>query len=182
MARRFPRARRLAMVAAVFIIGGNARRHLPLVERIRREGHEVANHTSGLEGTWRQPLERFQSSVIDAERLLGLESVTPRFLRPAGGLIRGPHLDWVRGRGYICVLGSAYPYDPASPPVAYMTWLISKNLEPGAIVILHDSGQGRNADRSRTVAAVPGVLDAGRRKGLRFVTLSKLWSARAVLK
>lgn len=56
------------------------------------------------------------------------------------------------------------------PPVWYIRWLVEKNLVPGAIVILHDG----ISDRSRSIQALPQVLEAARRKGLRFVSISEL--------
>jgi hypothetical protein len=73
------------------------------------------------------------------------------------------------------VLGSAYPHDPAHPPIWYIRWLIGKNLAPGAIVILHDG----ISDPTRTIEALPAVLAEGRRRGLQFVSIGRLLGARA---
>lgn len=56
------------------------------------------------------------------------------------------------------------------PPVWYIRWLVEKNLVPGAIVILQDG----ISDPSRSIQALPQVLEAARRKGLRFVSISEL--------
>jgi peptidoglycan/xylan/chitin deacetylase (PgdA/CDA1 family) len=40
--------------------------------------------------------------------------------------------------------------------------------------VLHDAG----GNRSNTIAALEGILEAGRARGLRWVTLSELLSAR----
>jgi hypothetical protein len=56
------------------------------------------------------------------------------------------------------------------PPVRYITWLIEKNLVPGAIVILHDG----ISDPTRSIQALPHILSVGRRKGLRFVSIGAL--------
>jgi peptidoglycan/xylan/chitin deacetylase (PgdA/CDA1 family) len=54
--------------------------------------------------------------------------------------------------------------------VRYIRWLIEKNLAPGTIVILHDG----IANPKRSIAALPGILAAGREKGLRFVSIGEL--------
>jgi peptidoglycan/xylan/chitin deacetylase (PgdA/CDA1 family) len=159
--------------ATFFLIGENAHRHPQLVERIRAEGHEIGNHTNGSEPTMQQSLAAFEQSVTAAESALGEKSGTPRFFRPASGFIRPEQLAWLASHEYQCVLGSAYPYDPLQPPARYMVWLVGKNLRPGTIVVLHDGGS-----RPHTLDALGGILDAGRAKGLRFVTLSDLWAAR----
>ena len=55
----------------------------------------------------------------------------------------------------------------------YIRWLVSKNLAPGAIVILHDG----IADPSRMLAALDAILVAGEAKGLRFVTVGELMAS-----
>ena len=81
--------------------------------------------------------------------------------------------------GYRSVLGSAYPYDPSGPPSAYIRWLVTKNLAPGVIVILHDG----IADASNMLAALDGILSDGEQRGFRFVSIGELLAAgaRAVL-
>ncbi|HEX8880028.1 MAG TPA: hypothetical protein VF749_08370, partial [Candidatus Acidoferrum sp.] len=78
-----------------------------------------------------------------------------------------------RERGYTCVLGCAYPHDPMHPPVWYIRWLVEKNLVPGAIVILHDGIR----DAKRSLQALPRILAAGQKKGLRFVSVGELMNA-----
>lgn len=159
--------------ATFFLIGENARRHPELVARIRARGHEVGNHTDTTHPTALMSMRRFSGSVLRAEAALGLAEGDPRLFRPGSGWIRPAQLDLVIRRGYTCVLGSAYGYDPQRPPAAYIRWAVARNLRPGAIVVLHDAG----GDRANTVAALPGILEAGRAKGLRFVTVSDLLAA-----
>jgi hypothetical protein len=47
---------------------------------------------------------------------------------------------------------------------------VTKNLRPGAIVILHDG----ITDPTRSIEALPGILAAGAEKGLRFVSIGTL--------
>jgi hypothetical protein len=47
---------------------------------------------------------------------------------------------------------------------------VTKNLQPGTIVILHDG----IADPSRTLGALDDIVTEGERKGLRFVTVGAL--------
>lgn len=157
--------------ATFFLIGENAQRHPDLVARIRAEGHEVGNHDL-TDGT-----ALFRSESEFAERLRRTEELIgpprPVLYRPAGGLCRPAQRAIASAAGYTCVLGSAFPYDPARPPVRYMQWLVAKNLGPGAIVILHDGGDNRDT----MLAALPGILDTLDARGLRGVTISQLIAA-----
>jgi peptidoglycan-N-acetylglucosamine deacetylase len=159
--------------ATFFLIGENARRHPELVARIRGAGHEVGNHTDTRGPTALMSMRRFSDSLLRAEATLGLMDAQPKLFRPGGGWIRPAQLDLAVRRGYTCVLGSAYAYDPKRPPAAYIRWAITKNLGPGTIVVLHDAG----GDRSNTVEALPAILEAGHARGLRFVTVSELMTA-----
>lgn len=159
--------------ATFFLIGENARRHPELVRRIRDMGHEVGNHTDSRGSTVLMSMRRFSESLLRAEAALRLSPADPKLFRPGGGWVRPAQLDLAIQRGYTCVLGSAQAWDPKRPPAAYIRWAVTRNLAPGAIVVLHDAG----GNRSNTVAALPGILEAGRAKGLRFVTVSELMSA-----
>ena len=54
-----------------------------------------------------------------------------------------------------------------------MRWLIAKNLAPGAIVILHDGID----DASGAIRVLPEILEEGRNRGLRFVSIGELIEA-----
>jgi peptidoglycan/xylan/chitin deacetylase (PgdA/CDA1 family) len=154
--------------ATFFLIGERALRNPELVARIKREGHEVGNHYFVDGSTLAHSEAEFQDYLERTERAVGI--VAPKLFRPPGGVAWPAQIRLARARGYVCVLGSAYPHDPAHPPVAYIRWLTEKNLAPGAIVILHDG----IADPSRGIAALPDILDAGEKRGLKFVSVSAL--------
>jgi peptidoglycan-N-acetylglucosamine deacetylase len=158
--------------ATFFLIGERAAARPDLVLRIKTAGHEVGNHYFTKTHTYRHSDAEFLDYLDRTERTAGI-SGSPKLFRPPGGVTRPRHLRLARERGYSCVLGSAYPYDGAHPPVGYIRWLIEKNLAPGAIVILHDG----IADPSRGIAALPRILATGRQRGLRFVSVGTLMDA-----
>ncbi len=160
--------------ATFFLIAERALPRPDLVARIRAEGHEVASHYTTRRAAWRDSKEQFADNLAFAGKILDLPATRPRLFRPPGGIARPEQLELARREGYTVVLGSAYPYDPAPPPTAYIRWLVTKNLAPGVIVILHDGIE----DPSRAIAALPSILDAGASRGLRFVTVGELIRAR----
>lgn len=155
--------------ATFFLIGDRVVAHPQTVAQIRAGGHEVANHHYTLRSTLRMTDGEFVRGLRDTEAALNLEGPRKLF-RPPGGRIRSRQLDEAIRQGYTCVLGSAYPFDGQHPPAAYIRWVVGKNLAPGTIVILHDG----IADPSRSIEALPGILEAGRRQGLRFVSVGEL--------
>jgi hypothetical protein len=122
------------------------------------------------EGSETEPIGRFiplnprmgQSLAFPGEKL--------ELFRPPGGVAWPRQIRLAREHGYTCVLGCAYPHDPMHPPVWYIRWLIEKNLVPGTIVILHDG----IANPKRSIAALPHILAAGSKKGLRLVAVGEL--------
>jgi peptidoglycan/xylan/chitin deacetylase (PgdA/CDA1 family) len=156
--------------ATFFLIAERALQRPDLVARIRAEGHEVGNHYSTRSSALIDTNEEFADKLALAGRVLGLNATRPRLFRPPGGVARRSQLELARRAGYGIVLGSAYPWDPARLPAGYIRWLVTKNLAPGTIVILHDGIE----DPSRSIAALPAILEAGAARGLRFVTVGEL--------
>ena len=158
--------------ATFFLIGERALRHPDLVARIKAAGHEVANHYFRNGSLLLHSDAAFVRYLEQTEQVLGI-TAGPKFFRPPGGLARARQLRLAQAHGYECMLGSAYPHDPMHPPLWYIRWLVEKKLAPGTIVILHDG----IANPTRTIQALPQILAAGRRKGLRFVSVGALKAA-----
>jgi peptidoglycan/xylan/chitin deacetylase (PgdA/CDA1 family) len=164
--------------ATFFLIGDRAERHPDVVAAIRAGGHEIGNHYLCYRHGFALAHSdgEFGRHLRDVERALGLpegRDAKPKLFRAPGGLTRASQLRRAREMGYTPALGSAYPHDPAHPPHAYVRWLITKNLAPGAIVILHDGID----DASGAIRVLPEILEEGRNRGLRFVSIGELIEA-----
>jgi peptidoglycan-N-acetylglucosamine deacetylase len=155
--------------ATFFLIGERALRYPEVVARIKAAGHEVGNHYFMNGATLGHSDAEFLAYLQRTEQAIGIVG-QPKLFRPPGGVAWPSQLELARSRGYVCVLGSAYPHDAAHPPVWYIRWLTEKNLAPGAIVILHDG----ISDPTRSIAALPAILAAGKQRGLRFVAIGSL--------
>lgn len=160
---------RYEATATFFLIGDRALRHPEVMAAIRDAGHEIGNHYSSNVPTLGHSDAEFARNLEQTDAALGL-GPKPAVFRPPGGIALPRQIKLAKARGYVCVLGCAYPHDPMHPPAWYIRWLITKNLVPGAIVILHDG----MSDPSGSIEALPHILEAGRRKGLRFVSIAEL--------
>jgi len=158
--------------ATFFLIGERALRHPELVARIKAAGHEVANHYFTDGSLLLHSDADFVRNLEQTEQVLGI-GAAPKFFRPPGGIAWPNQLRLAQAHGYECMLGSAYPHDPLHPPVWYIRWLVTKNLAPGTIVILHDG----ISNPTRTIQALPQILAAAHRQGLSFVSIGTLKAA-----
>jgi peptidoglycan/xylan/chitin deacetylase (PgdA/CDA1 family) len=158
--------------ATFFLIGERALRYPELVARIKAAGHEVGNHYYKDCSTFVHSDAEFLRYLEQTERAIG-PMEEPKLFRAPGGVAWPRQLRLARAQGYTCVLGSAYPNDPMHPPIWYITWLVEKNLVPGTIVILHDG----ISDATRSIQALPQILQSGRQRGMRFVSIGELMRA-----
>jgi peptidoglycan/xylan/chitin deacetylase (PgdA/CDA1 family) len=163
--------------ATFFLISRNVRGNTGLVRRIVREGHEIGNHFSENTASISLSPRAFERSFLVADSVL--KRFAPvRWVRPGSGYYNDRMLRTFRIHGYHCALGSIYPFDPQIPWPAFASWMIRRNVRPGAIIILHDGGyRGRNAAKT-----LRKTLPDLKRRGYRVVTLSELTAADAVTK
>lgn len=156
--------------ATFFLVGEQARQYPELVARIRAAGHEIGNHSDTWRSTRKLPPDEFERDLLRAEATLKLGGTTPKYFRPAGGLIGRKQARIAQRHGYRLVIASALALDPYRPPSGWIVALVRRSLRPGAIVVLHDAG----GDRTRTVAALPRIIASARRRGLALVPVSAL--------
>ena len=156
------------VAATFFVLGRQVERHPDVVERMRREGHEV-----GVHGYSHAPLALLGSRRLASELDRSLALVAgARLLRPPYGW-KDPRLfRLARERGLTVVGWSAHGADwRAGSPQAIAARLL-RRIRPGAIVLLHDGyGEDARADRSASVEAAAIVIRALKGQGYRFVKL-----------
>ncbi len=170
--------------ASFFIIGENGTANPRLVQRILAEGHDLGNHTF-THANLGETTDSVSAIELNATQRL-IEALTGRSTR----LFRPPYfgdaepstaqeiapMQVAERLGYITVGLKADPDDWQRPsPDTITQRVVSQvtDVDPekrGQIVLLHDGG----GDRSRTVEALPALIDAVRAKGLEFVPVSEL--------
>jgi peptidoglycan/xylan/chitin deacetylase (PgdA/CDA1 family)/uncharacterized membrane protein YbhN (UPF0104 family) len=161
--------------ATFFILGRHAEQHPEIVQRIAREGHEIANHTYGHGILVFASQRDITRELLRTHRLL-LESGTrpPRLFRAPHGF-RNPYVVRVARRlGYRVVGWTKGVFDTARPGADVIAERSRKALRPGAILLLHDADGNGDGDRSQTADALPQILRDVQEAGLRTVTVSEL--------
>ncbi len=169
--------------ATFFVIGQNMQRRPDLVQREVAEGHDVGGHSWTHPNIAETPLPQVQVELNATQRLF--EVLTGRSMRLFRPPFFGdaepstPHevapLVIAQTLGYMTVGLRIDPDDWQKPTPQQ---IIDRTLDrldnpgnrPGQVVLLHDAG----GDRSRTVAALPGLIDQIRARGYRLVTVGEL--------
>jgi peptidoglycan/xylan/chitin deacetylase (PgdA/CDA1 family) len=159
--------------ASFFILGRHAERWPHLVQRVEAEGHSVCNH-----GYYHRKLHLKSPSYVRRDLELGTRAimeacgVRPRFFRAPHGF-RSP---WVtpiaRSLGQRTVGWTRGVWDSSNPGVDVIAERAIRGARAGAILLLHDGdGYDPDGDRRQTARAMPSIVAAIQRSGLRLVTL-----------
>jgi peptidoglycan/xylan/chitin deacetylase (PgdA/CDA1 family) len=168
--------------ATFFVIGKNMATFPGLVAREVREGHDVGGHSWTHPNIGEIPAAQTAVELTATQRLF--ETITGRSMR----LFRPPYfgdaepstprevapLLQAQAQGYLTVGLRIDPDDWKKPDPQRIVDVTLARLadtnRPGQVVLLHDSG----GDRSRTVEALPQLIDAIRARGYRLVTVGDL--------
>lgn len=161
--------------ATFFVCGKNAERYPETLRRIHREGHTVGNHTYDHPFLYFRS-RSFMSGEIDRtqeaiEKIIGQRPSC--FRPPYGGRWMGLN-SVLQQRGLHLIQWSDTGYDWKLETEG-ITRESLKKLGPGSILLLHDGLEKRPprpVDQSRTVRALPVIIDAARRAGLTFVAVT----------
>jgi peptidoglycan/xylan/chitin deacetylase (PgdA/CDA1 family) len=167
--------------ATFFLIGQNALAHPDLVARELDGGHEIGNHTFD-----HPDLELLASYQVDEEIERGADAIRdagaprPTLFRPPRGLtdeVVGVLADAERYRTIFWELTLEHYADHM--PVDEAVARLLERVVPGTIILAHDGGlpnriDPHGQDRTRTIEALPALLEGLDRKGYRIVDVSEL--------
>ncbi|WP_160159745.1 bifunctional polysaccharide deacetylase/glycosyltransferase family 2 protein [Streptomyces sp. WAC05374] len=163
--------------ATFFVTGARVAEHPELVREQTAAGHEVGLHTfthTDLATTpdWRTRLELAASRAA----LAGATGTSTTLLRPPYSSMPDAvgNRDWravvTTGElGYLTVLSTHDGLDWQAHDAEEIVRGALPEHGEGAVVLLHDGG----GDRSRTVAALGGIIDTLKARGYRFTTVSQ---------
>lgn len=120
--------------ATFFLVGRNAATHPGLVERIRREGHTVGNHTWEHANGWRTSTEAYVRSVERTQDRIG-----GRLFRPPYGRITRSQRRELRGRFDIIMWDVLSGDFDATADGARCLRNVTRHARSGSIIVFHDS-------------------------------------------
>ena len=169
--------------ATFFVIGEWAERFPETVRDAAARGHEIGNHTWTHIDADREPsLSRLRDEVARTNEVIERTTGrTPTLLRPPYGSDPGRFARVAAECGLAAtVLWSVQSFDWMDPddPASIVEQVLAE-VEPGAIVLLHDGQRETNdaGPRAATRAALPELLEHLVAGGYGFATVSELLAA-----
>jgi len=158
-----------------FVVGKNAEYYPDVARRVVAEGHVIGDHSYT-----HKPLAEFDvpdyTELDKAQNAIyQVTGVKPHLFRPPYGRKTPWELEYVKMKGLVTVTWSSSANDPSQPPPNTIEKLILENVHPGMIILLHDgNGIKHGSDRSRTVAALPYIIESLKAQGYTLVTVPEL--------
>jgi peptidoglycan/xylan/chitin deacetylase (PgdA/CDA1 family) len=157
--------------ATFFEVGIEERYFSAATAQIVARGYPIGDHTES-----HRPMSQLKRQAQLAQLLQDSAAIGnygapfPRMFRPPYGMWNHTTLALLRKYKMLMVLWSVDTDDYERPGVKVIVQRALAGLEPGAIILLHDAG----GDRSQTVAALPRIVRALRKRGYKLVTVPRL--------
>jgi chitin deacetylase len=135
------------------------------------DGYVIGDHTE-----LHAPMSHLSATQQRAEILEQAAAVArygapfPRLFRPPYGMFNAATLALVHRYHMLMVLWTVDTSDYRRPGVRAIVRAAVSGARPGAIILLHDAG----GNRSETVAALPRIIAALRKRGYQLVTVPRL--------
>jgi peptidoglycan/xylan/chitin deacetylase (PgdA/CDA1 family) len=168
--------------AAFFVVGKRMKQHPDLIRKLLAAGMEVGNHTETHPRLSAIPLYEAKKQVVECEQ--DFEKIAGRrmtLFRPPGMRENDAVLNMVKGLGYQTVgwnvgahdftVGKFDPkvskqvLDEISHTPEQIADRVLANVKNGSIILLHD--------QPTTAAALPRIIDAIKKQGYKFVSVSE---------
>jgi peptidoglycan/xylan/chitin deacetylase (PgdA/CDA1 family) len=159
--------------AVFFCIGKNIAGNEALLRQITDEGHIIGNHSYS-HHFW---FDLFSTKKMMADVQMMSDTVkdtigiTPKLFRPPYG-VTTPNMKSVMQQGGFTAIGwNIRSLDTVIKEEEKLLQKINDQLQPGAIVLLHDTSK-------TTLSVLPRFIAAARNKGYEFVRIDKLLNIR----
>ncbi|PWF55135.1 polysaccharide deacetylase [Massilia glaciei] len=164
--------------ATFFLTGQEVTKNPQEAREIVAAGHELGNHSFTHPRLILTTYGKVKSEVDTTEAAIRSIGYTgPLTFRPPYGkkLVVLPY--YLSERGITSVMWDVSPEDSSEIGASSDNIIshVADKVRPGSIILLHVMYKSRQA----SMAAVPGVIDALRKKGYTFVTVSELAKRRA---
>jgi peptidoglycan/xylan/chitin deacetylase (PgdA/CDA1 family) len=157
-----------------FLVGEQIEAEPALAREIAERGHDVQLHGYGhVAHELLSPDEARHDLERGARALREATGLDPHFYRPPYGRFSRGSYDACRALGLEAVYWSAWGTDWETISPQRITDLVTPDLSPGAVVLLHDSPRYSHRPSAQpTVEALPLIAVGVAERGLPFLTLA----------
>jgi chitin deacetylase len=156
--------------ATFFVVGQNVKNFPDLLKRVNAEGHAIGNHTWHHWYHFMNPKAAAYEIDHTTDIIYKTTGVKTNLFRPPGGMMHNGVAGYARNQKYAIIMWSSDSIDYSQPAVPKLINNVFQGVKPGGIVLMHDGG----GNRSRTVQALPEIINRFRKQGYRFVTIPEL--------
>jgi len=161
--------------ATFFVMGSRAIAYPEIIERIVAEGHIIGNHTyfhpnlvkEGDVATLEREVTRTENTLND---IIGYRT---KLFRAPYGFLYNELVEKLSDMDYSVVVWSVDSLDWQEDPPEVITDNVLNNVQPGAIVLMHDGGDW-DADRTSTIESLRKIIPTLQEQGYQFVTVPEL--------
>ncbi|SDW27148.1 polysaccharide deacetylase family sporulation protein PdaB [Marininema mesophilum] len=156
--------------ATFFVVGKNVIREPQLTRRIRKEGHELANHTYSHPGVRRLSLQKLKEEIEKTQAVVFKNTGTKTHLmRSPGGYYNDKIIKVAKKTKHQMILWSwdQDTQDYRKRSVIRIVRQVISGASNGDIVLFHDS-------EPRAAVALNYIIPILKKKGYRFVSVSEL--------
>ncbi|MFC5528537.1 polysaccharide deacetylase family protein [Cohnella yongneupensis] len=162
------------VTATFFAMGTRSMKHPDLLRRIKREGHDVGNHSYSHPDFSKLPVEDVKRQITRAETVIaGIIGYKPKLVRPPYGEIMPEQLEWAKTQGYTVVNWDVDSADWRQLTENEVFRNVTKSVRPGSVILMH-AGGGEGQSLAGTVKALPRIIDWLREHDYEPVSLSEL--------
>nr|WP_313770681.1 polysaccharide deacetylase family protein [Bacillus sp. S/N-304-OC-R1] len=163
--------------ATFFVAGNKVKRFPDVLERIAKEGHEIGNHTFNHIYNRNITASTLTSELEQTDQII--QSITgykPSLYRPVGGLYNDLIINTAAQNGKLVILWSWHqdPQDWKNTTASKISNHITKGVNPGNIILLHDWFGSEFDESSQTVNGLETTLNDLYNKGYKCVSVSEL--------
>ena len=156
-------------IKATFFLSGIWLYNFPdLVRAIAADGHEIGNHSYTHPHMSQITLPEVDSQVIRTEALIkNIAGTDPYLFRPPYGEYNQAFLNALASLGYLTIMWTIDSIDWKYPGPDQIISRVVDNIEPGAIILMHQSV-------SQTADALPELIARLKELGYSFGTVTQV--------
>lgn len=173
--------------ATFFVLGSKAEKHPDLIKRIHAEGHQIGIHNYTHTPNWVMTPWKVKRKQVDrsAEIVEQITGERPNYYRPPWGILNMGDFIFLR-KAYRIILWSVMAWDwNRKVGSDRLRNILLKNIKPGSIILLHDSGDTPGADEDAPKYMLQGlaeVFEEIREKEYKCVRIDQLMDRAKTLK